>query len=120
MDKCIELYFHKRPEVIYSVINAKKNPYYNMVEKTCEGYFRMCKETPKGIVRRQDVPKVYEMNASIYFYSRTFLENESKISVTDSIKAIAYVMDDALSIDIDSEFDFKYIEFLIKEGVIKL
>ena len=38
----------------------------------------------------------------------------------DSEKAAIYVMNNSSAIDIDDEIDFKFIEFLIKRGIVKL
>ena len=59
------------------------------------------------------------MNASIYIYNRKTLINSK--SVIESLekngkgKAILYEMPESRSIDIDSNFDFKLVEFLLKE-----
>ena len=56
---------------LFSVSNAHKNPYFNMVEKNENGFFNLCKELG-NISSRQTAPKVYELNASFYFYKRSF------------------------------------------------
>ena len=62
------------------------------------------------------------MNASIYIYRRKVLVN-SKVNsrtVIDALehgskdKAILYEMPISKSIDIDSEYDFRLVEFLLK------
>ena len=69
-----------KSEVLFSVCEAKKNPYFNMVEQK-KGYINLVKRGKRNqkkfyynILRRQDTPKVFEMNASIYIYSRKFLK----------------------------------------------
>ena len=47
----------------------KKNPYFNIVEKKT-GQLNLIKKFKKKIVSRQQAPKVYEMNASFYFWKR--------------------------------------------------
>ena len=61
--------------------------------------------------RRQDVPKVYEANASIYIWKREFLINKKSLFTK---KTGIYVMPESRSIDIDNMHDFKLVEFLIK------
>ena len=48
---------------------AKKNPYFNMIEIRNKKNITLSKKNAK-VVRRQDAPKVYEMNASIYIWKR--------------------------------------------------
>lgn len=118
LDGCLDTFTKKRPDVLFSVIAARRNPYFNMVEEKGDGFVRLCKQTPAGITRRQDAPQVYGMNASIYFYSKDFLLNENHKTPFSDRTAI-YVMDEASVFDIDSETDFKVIEFLMKEGMWK-
>jgi len=99
---------------LYSVCRARKNPYFNMVELDKRGYAQLCKDST--VVRRQDAKPVYEMNASIYIYNRDFL---LKTNTLHSDKTIIYEMPDNVSIDIDNEIDFLFIEFLLKTEVFK-
>ena len=99
---------------LYSVTKARKNPYFNMVEIDEKGYSHLCKTS--NVIRRQDAKPVYEMNASIYFYNRDFL---LKTDTIHSDKTIIYEMPAEASIDIDSEIDFLFVEFLLKKGVFK-
>src|SRR3990167_2012413 len=69
LERCYELFLKKKPDVLFSVVRAHKNPYFNMVELTSEGYAVLSKTLPNPVHRRQDAPLVYAMNASIYFFS---------------------------------------------------
>ena len=91
-----------------------------MVEIQQDGFATLCKKPEKLLLRRQDAPKVYDMNTSIYIYSRKFLSNPKNVSVFSGTKTIAYHMADISAVDIDSPMDFKYIEFLIKEGMVRI
>lgn len=99
---------------LYSVCKARKNPYFNMVEVDKNGFAHLCKNS--AIVRRQDATPVYELNASIYIYKRSFLLNTS---TPHSDKSIIYEMPEIASIDIDREVDFLFVEFLLKSEVFK-
>ena len=57
----------------YSVAEAEKNPYFNMVELDEDGYAHLSKRPDEEIDRRQDAPPVYKINASIYVYDVEFL-----------------------------------------------
>jgi len=115
IDNCLRIFIKKKPDVLFSVVSARRNPYFNMVERKKDGFVKLCKNLPYKIKRRQDAPQVYSMNASIYFYSRKFLLN-TKQDTPFSNKTAIYIMDDSSQYDIDTEMDFKFIEFLIKEG----
>ena len=98
---------NEKPDVLISVSKARKNPYFNMVEID-KGFVKKVKNK-KNIFRRQDAPKVYEMNASIYIWKREFLLNSNEL-FTD--KMSVYIMPEERSIDIDTEFEWEIVEFL--------
>lgn len=96
-------------DLVYSVVKAGRNPYFNMVEKKKDGYYaRVCGSC---YTARQQAPDVYEMNASIYAYRPSFLESEIDRPITD-YKCRIVQMPDYLVPDIDSEEDFRMMEYL--------
>lgn len=118
MDNCLDIFLKDNPKTLFSVVVAHKNPYFNMVEEK-DGKILLCKSFGKDINRRQDAPPVYAMNASIYFYRRDYvLNSEDPSPFSDDMKI--YVMEDIAGIDIDREIDFKFVEFLMKEGAVKI
>lgn len=119
MDNIVNLFKKKRPDCVFSVVKARRNPYFNMVEVQADGACKICKKLPASVVRRQDAPGVYEMNASMYVYGRKFLM-DAKNKLPYSGRAFVYKMNELSSFDIDSEMDFKFIEFLAREGLVKL
>jgi CMP-N,N'-diacetyllegionaminic acid synthase len=95
---------------VFSVCPSRRSPYFNMVELDERGYARLSKSLGKTIFRRQDAPKSYDMNASIYVWRR-----DSFFSDTNGLflnKTGIYIMPPERSIDIDSELDFAMVEFL--------
>lgn len=119
LDNCLEIYNKYKPTTLFSVVEAHKNPYFNMVEEKKDGRIELSKSLGKQVHRRQDSPKVYAMNASIYFYEANYVRNSADPSPFSGHTRL-YVMDDLCSVDIDREIDFKFVEFLIKEGLVKL
>ena len=61
---------------------------------------------------RQEAPKCYDMNASIYIFDRERLLKRDDVF---GEKTALYVMSEESAFDIDSELDFKIVEFLLKE-----
>lgn len=119
IDNIVKLFKGKKTDCVFSVVKARRNPYFNMVEKHRDGTVKVCKKAHSTVLTSQSAPSVYEMNASMYVYSRDFLldpANKTPYSKT----SYAYEMDEIAGVDIDSEIDFKFIEFLVKEGVVKL
>lgn len=118
LDACLALFQKQKPKTLFSVVKAHKSPYFNMVEVDAHGFANLSKNA--GLIqRRQDAPAVYAMNASIYIYQREYLANpETQKPVSD--QSIIYEMDEWAGIDIDREIDFKFIDFLLREGSIRL
>lgn len=99
----------KRPDadMIESMCPARRNPYFNMVKETGE-YVSTVIES--SFVARQQAPKVYDENASIYVLRADyFSENGYKM---DSARTIPYLMRDTAVLDIDSEEDFLMMEVI--------
>ncbi len=114
-----ELFTTGDVNTVFSVVKAHRNPYFNMVEIQAHGYCALSKKLPEGVYSRQMAPAVYDMNASIYVYKTEYLRNEATVSaISDATKA--YIMGDISAYDIDSELDFRYIEYLVTQGLFAL
>ena len=118
MDHCLVLLVKHKLNSVFSVVPAHKNPYFNMVELSPSGRVHMCKRLKVKVKRRQDAPAVYDQNASIYVYDRDYLLSKD-FSVINR-RCMFHVMPDESGFDIDREIDFKFLEFLSKEKIIKL
>jgi CMP-N,N'-diacetyllegionaminic acid synthase len=93
-------------DVVFSVTEARRNPYFNMVKKSKKGYVRVIDSSFNA---RQQAPEIFDMNASLYAYSPEFLESGKGIfeGKCDIIK-----MADTGILDIDSENDFELMEII--------
>lgn len=114
LDNCFEIFLAKHPDVLFSVVEAHRNPYFNMVEIDESGSVKLCKSYSEQFSRRQDAPKVYDLNASIYFYDRNFLIDPANTSIFSTKKIEVYVMDGYSGVDIDTELDLNYVDFLMR------
>lgn len=111
--KSIKKFISTKSNNLITVCDAKKNPYFNMIE-IINNKPKIIKKlsNEKKIYSRQAAPKVYEMNASIYIWSRNALINNLPII---NNKTSVYFMPQIRSFDIDSKLDWKIVEFLIKK-----
>lgn len=98
------------PNVITGV-PARRSPYFNLVEKKPDDTVQLAKSPNKPIVRRQDVPPCYDMNASIYVWKRSSLFAGDTHPVQNGTKL--YEMEEYQAFDIDSEIDFMVVETII-------
>lgn len=94
---------------LFSVSNAERNPYFNMVERQDNGYFNLVKEKLR-ITDRQSAPEVFDLNASFYFYRRDFFK--SLFPTVFTPKSLVYVMPH-VCFDLDHLIDFVFLEFLL-------
>lgn len=99
---------------LFSVNNASRNPYFNMVEEDTNGFYSLVKTNSDGtVMTRQSAPKVYDLNASFYWYRRSFFESGSKSAITD--RSLIYVMDH-ICFDLDHPVDFLFMEYLLQNN----
>lgn len=96
---------------VLTVTPAHRSPYFNMLEQDADGTVRLSKPLPNGVVRRQDAPACYDMNASVYTWGRhPFME----VPYSMDARTRLYVMPRERSIDIDDDVDFAIVEFLMR------
>jgi len=100
------------PEAVnlFSVSPALRNPYFNMVEQKPNGFFAQVITPDVGVLSRQSAPAVYDMNASFYFYRKSFFEHGYKGAITE--KSLIYVVPH-LCFDLDHPADFDYLSYLM-------
>lgn len=93
---------------------SRRSPYFNLVEVDERGGVHLSKPPKTPIARRQDAPPCYDMNASIYVWRRAALFSDSDTVLGDDARL--FIMPEERSIDIDSELDFRFVEFLLSQG----
>jgi len=101
---------------LISGTSARKNPYFNMVEISSSGALQISKVFDPPLIRRQDAPRCFDMNASIHIWRRkTLFASDDRIHPD----TVIYEMPFERSIDIDNEIEFELNEFLMKrDGLI--
>ena len=109
----LALFEAEHPDMVMSCCEARKNPYFNLVEPDASGALHVCKPLPGGVVARQQAPVVYEHAASTYVVDPAYLKRASKLFEG---RVIPYLMPPERCIDIDTEFDFKIVEFLLQDA----
>ena len=98
-------------DLMVSVQESHDSPYFNIFEENSKNF--LIKSKASNFIRRQDAPKVYAYNGSLYLYNVKSLKNKS-------IKKIKkYIMKDPIySIDIDNHFDWLVAETVINNKLI--
>jgi CMP-N,N'-diacetyllegionaminic acid synthase len=100
-------------DMVVSVKETDANPYYVLFEEDDNKFLKKSKESRTS--RRQDAPKVWELNGAIYIINPKSIKQKA---IGDFKKVIKYQMDDVSSIDIDTSLDWEFAEFIAnKKGV---
>lgn len=91
---------------------ARRSPYFNLVEQCTDGSVGLSKSANPPITRRQDAPRCFDMNASIYVWRvAPFLEQPAVFYPDTRL----FEMPEERSIDIDSDLDFALVELLLRQ-----
>ena len=97
---------------LFSVSDANRNPYFNMVEATENGFCKLIKDG-SVFFSRQASPQVYDINGSFYFYRKAFFTERFKTVITDKTM---YYRVNHICFDIDEELDYTIMSFLIENN----
>lgn len=112
IENCIGEYAQTDADMVITVKEAARSPFFNMVKSDEEGFFHLVNLAPDGTryIRRQDVPTVYDMTTVAYVSSPDFILNTNSI-FSGRVKSV--LVPDERAVDIDTMLDFKFAEFLI-------
>jgi len=101
-------------DMVTSVRPAACNPYYDGFEENKDGLLVVSKGDGT-IERRQEAPKVWQQNGSIYVINPKSLIEKGMGGFT---KIKKYAMPETYSVDLDTMLDWKMAELIIKEGIL--
>jgi CMP-N,N'-diacetyllegionaminic acid synthase len=87
---------------------ARRSPYFNLVEAKANGRIAVAKRA-KSVLRRQDAPRSFDMNASIYVWRRARFMADPRVFYASTR---LHEMSAERSHDIDTELDFEIVAFL--------
>lgn len=88
---------------------ARRSPYFNLIELGPDGVVRLARPTDPPVLRRQDAPDCFDMNASVYVWWRATLR--AGLAVVNPGTRL-HVMPEERSHDIDSELDWSIVTHL--------
>lgn len=113
VENAISLYYEDDAcQAVVSGREAHFNPYFSMAELD-NGYVRLLFESGKNIYGRQNCPAVYDLDGTVWVYSRTALmDQQQRIPLNTRL----YTVPGKRVVEIDSEFDFEIAEILISRS----
>lgn len=110
IENCLDEYEKGSVDVVVTVTDAHRSPYFNMVKNNTDGTVGLVNGPMSAVVRRQDVPVVYDMTTVCYVMNSAFVLSHDSI-FEGRVKAVQVPIERA--IDIDSLLDFQVAEFLL-------
>jgi CMP-N,N'-diacetyllegionaminic acid synthase len=115
IDGALDLFAAQLPDMVMSVCEARKNPYFNLVELRADGGLKVSKELPGGVWSRQDAPMVYEHVGVVYVLNPAYLASAKTIYEG---RVVPFVLPSERCHDIDTPYDLKLVSFLLQEQLI--
>jgi CMP-N,N'-diacetyllegionaminic acid synthase len=110
------LFLKNNSNLLFSVNESRVNPYFNAVEVKKNNNIKPVKKLGHTLKRRQDAPKVYDLNASIYIWKRKTLVSSNSLFVK---KNSIYIMPPERGHDVDTINDFKIVSYLMKNEIFR-
>jgi CMP-N-acetylneuraminic acid synthetase len=110
IEKCINEYQKGIVDVVVTISESSRSPYFNMVKYNEDGTVSLVMRSNQGIYRRQDAPKTYDMTTVCYAIRPEFVMSNETIF---SGKVGAVKVPAERCVDIDTLLDFEFAEFLL-------
>lgn len=107
VDCCIDTFLKGSTDVVITVRDAERNPYFNMVRREPDGSVRLAIEG--AFARRQDAPEIYDMTTVAYVARADFVLSAGRL-FDGRVRAVRIPSERAL--DIDSELDLRIGDML--------
>ena len=111
IEKCLNEYEKGDADMIITITDAHRSPYFNMVKTNADGTVALVIPSESAMNRRQDAPLVYDMATVCYVAKPEFVMTHNG-AFEGRVRAVHVPTERA--IDIDTLLDFQIAEGLIK------
>jgi len=113
LNSCVDLALSSKADVVMAVSEANRNPWFNIVTIDQEtNQVRIVNEPKTKIYNRQAAPPVYDVSTVTFVINCEFLLKSK--SIYDG-ETRALVLPRSHCIDIDTEDDIEYADYLLKK-----
>lgn len=99
-------------DAVVTMTPAQRSPWFNMVKADDNGYLSILVDGSKNIIRRQDAALAYDLTTVAYVLRPEFVISHDSLW-QGRVRGVVIPQERAL--DIDTEFDFKIAEYLMRE-----
>lgn len=109
-----------RPEAdgVVAVSEPHFNPLWHAVVDGGDGTMQLLNPDASSYGRRQDVPRVFRINAALYAWRTSFVRAESASWLKG--RNLLYEIPELRAVHVDSLEDFTLLELYLREGLIEL
>lgn len=117
IENCLDEYEKGDADMVITVSDAHRNPYFNMVKTNTDGTVGLVIPPQTGIARRQEAPVIYDM-ATVAYVARPKFVMTHNTTFEGRVRAVHVPIERA--IDIDTLLDFKIAECFLNAREQKL
>lgn len=110
IENCLDKYEQTDSDIIITVTDANRSPYFNMVKFNADDTVGLVIPPQSAITRRQDAPAVYDMATVAYVVRPDFVMKQNSV-FEGRVSAVHVPVERA--IDIDTLLDFQIAECLL-------
>ena len=112
----IKLLKKSKCDAVYGVYKQHLNPYFNMMELDSKGFLKMSKQKGERPNHRQEAPIVYQLNGFHTFNVKKLLKYQKLVMP----RILPYEIPPETGLMIDTEFEFRLAELILKNKMIKV
>lgn len=110
IENCLDEYEKGDADIVITVTDARRSPYFNMVKSHADGTVGLVIPPQSAIVRRQDAPTVFDM-ATVTYVARPEFVLTHDAAFEGRVRAVHVPAERA--VDIDTLLDFQIAECLL-------
>ena len=110
VDNAIQTFLASDADIVITAKKACRHPSFNMITLDELNCAKLVLPLDKQIIRRQDAPPIYDMTTVAYVANPKFIM-ESKTVFEGRVKAV--IIPEERALDIDTELDFQFAEYLM-------
>lgn len=112
IENCLDVFERDWPDMVITVTEARRSPYFNMVTVDEVGSARLVIPPATGITRRQDAPLVHDITTVVYVARPEFVLAHQGL-FEGRISAVHVPPERAL--DVDTPLDFRMAECMMEK-----
>ena len=110
IDNCLDAYGIGGNDIVITVTDSRRNPYFNMVKANLDGTVGLVMPLDTIVARRQDAPVIYDIATVCYVANSEFVMAHN---TTFEGRVTAVHIPAERAIDIDTLLDFQIAETLL-------